>query len=183
MVNKRSGGKPAADRVGDAGRTVGTLDLHRDPEDRLHGSVRTLLNRDHLATTTDSAARANHRWKADLLDAIIDAHRDAAHLMKIRKEQVHERQCQVTMRDRGSIGTRFGALGVDVDPLMVAGCISEHIDPLLIDHEPVGRSEGHADRVLQFRGMVKNMTHIGLVPVSFGYQALWLDTETTSPVM
>ena len=42
-------------------------------------------------------------------------------------------------------GPSFGALDVDVDPLVVAGGLREPVDPLLVDRQPVGGAELLAD--------------------------------------
>ena len=45
------------------------------------------------------------------------------------------------MRDRGAEGAVLGALGVDVDPLVVVGRVGEEADALLRDLDPVGPAE------------------------------------------
>ena len=48
-----------------------------------------------------------------------------------------------------------GALGVDVDPLVVAGGVGERVDPLLVDRDPVAVAEVLADGGLQLGESVK----------------------------
>ena len=43
----------------------------------------------------------------------------------------------------------LGSLGVDVDPLEVAGCLGELVDPLLGDLDPLAVAEMLADRLFQ----------------------------------
>ena len=58
------------------------------------------------------------------------------------------------MRDRCAEGTALGLFDIDVNPLMIAGCIREGVDAFLVDLEPVGCSEVLADTVLEFmRGL------------------------------
>ena len=45
------------------------------------------------------------------------------------------------MGDGGAEGPRRGPLGIDVDPLVVAGGIGEEVDLRLVDHVPVGEPE------------------------------------------
>jgi hypothetical protein len=50
------------------------------------------------------------------------------------------------MRDRCAIRTfSAGSLNVDVDPLVVAGGVSERVDAFLIDGNPLGDTEFLAD--------------------------------------
>jgi len=50
-----------------------------------------------------------------------------------------QRERQVAVRDGGAVGALLGgALGVDVDPLVVAGDVGELVDVLLRDLEPLG---------------------------------------------
>ncbi len=43
----------------------------------------------------------------------------------------------------------FGALYIDVDPLVVAGGLGEAVDALLVDQHPVGHAQLLADHVRQ----------------------------------
>jgi hypothetical protein len=52
------------------------------------------------------------------------------------------------VRDRCAIRTfSAGSLNVDVDPLVVAGGVSERVDAVLIDGDPLGDAEFLTDGV------------------------------------
>ena len=58
------------------------------------------------------------------------------------------------MGHRATERSRGGALGIDVDPLMILGVVGEAIDPGLVDQEPVRRADFPADGRLEFRQTV-----------------------------
>jgi hypothetical protein len=61
--------------------------------------------------------------------------------------------------DRAPEGPVLGALGVDVDPLVVAGGVGERVDPLLGDLVPVALPEMCARRRLQALDAVDHRRH------------------------
>ena len=65
------------------------------------------------------------------------------------------------MSDRRTKGTVLRAFGVDVDPLMVAGCIRELVDAGLIDHELLAHAEVFSNRVFELAWMVEDGRHVG----------------------
>ncbi|GAA2135856.1 hypothetical protein GALLR39Z86_38230 [Glycomyces algeriensis] len=55
------------------------------------------------------------------------------------------------MGDRAAEGPGGGALGVDVDPLVVAGGVGERVDAVLLDREPLAGRLGAQD-IRKIRG-------------------------------
>ena len=66
-----------------------------------------------------------------------------------RQEVRRERHREVAVRDRRAERSRLGALGVDVDPLVVERRVGELVDLVLGDRHPVGGAEIGADGVEQ----------------------------------
>jgi hypothetical protein len=50
------------------------------------------------------------------------------------------------MGDRRAVGAVRGALGIDVNPLVIPGGLGESVDPLLVDGDPVAGAQLGADR-------------------------------------
>jgi hypothetical protein len=63
-----------------------------------------------------------------------------------------ERQGEEPVGDGAAERALFGALGVDVDPLVVAGDLGEAVDALLIHGQPVGDAELLSEQALQLLG-------------------------------
>ena len=55
-------------------------------------------------------------------------------------EPAEQRQRQEAVRYRAAVRRRLRAFDIDMDPLEVAGRLSERVDTLLIDRDPVGRA-------------------------------------------
>jgi hypothetical protein len=68
----------------------------------------------------------------------------------------------------------LGSLDIDMDPLAILGHFGKAINPRLIDGEPFGLAKLRALSAIQILRAVEYRGHA---------QALWLDTEMTSPVM
>jgi hypothetical protein len=62
---------------------------------------------------------------------------------------------QEAVRDGAAERPGRGALGVDVDPLVVSGGVGEQGDLLLRDGVPAAVAEMRADRLLQLRNAVE----------------------------
>jgi hypothetical protein len=62
-------------------------------------------------------------------------------LQKLIEQSRDEGQREVPMRDRPAERAGRGAFGVDVDPLVVTGCVGELVDLLLGDLVPTTRSK------------------------------------------
>ncbi|MCY1466539.1 hypothetical protein D9M71_848750 [compost metagenome] len=78
------------------------------------------------------------------------------------------------MGDAGAEGAAGGADGVDVNPLVIAGGFGELVDARLLDADPVTAAQLFTHVFQQFRRCRKDHRHA---------QALWLETDSTSPVM
>ena len=50
------------------------------------------------------------------------------------------------MRDGRAVGSRRRALGIDVDPLVVTGSVSERVNPVLVDCQPIAGTQGLTNR-------------------------------------
>ena len=87
----------------------------------------------------------HRRREADLVGAVVDAHRDPADVHELGEEVCRKRHREVAVGDRGPERSRFGAFGVDVDPLVVERGLGELVDLVLGDRDPVGRAEIGAD--------------------------------------
>ena len=78
------------------------------------------------------------------------------------------------MRDRPTERPGLRALDIDMDPLMIAGHLGEAIYAVLVDAQPLGRTEQRSFLSKQIGRMIEDGRH---------HQARWLETERTSPVM
>ena len=70
------------------------------------------------------------------------------------------------MRDGRAEGAVLGALGVDVNPLVIAGGVGKSIDPLLGDLYPVAEAQLLSYRRLQIPGVVEYCSHLLSPPFS-----------------
>ncbi|MCY1464862.1 hypothetical protein D9M71_829380 [compost metagenome] len=78
------------------------------------------------------------------------------------------------MGDAGAEGATGGAGRVDVDPLVIAGGLGELVDTRLLDADPRALAQLLADAHQQGAWRLEDHRHA---------QALWLETDSTSPVM
>src|SRR5438874_10048950 len=142
----------AAHRLGHAGRALLPLDLDRLPRGHLDRPVADLLDRQQLRAQPDALADAHGGGEADLVQAVVDAHPaaqvdlDSAATLAQLGDQ---RERQVAVGDRPAEEGPPGALGVDVDVLVVAGGVGEGVDALLGDLQPLAHAELLADQLLQ----------------------------------
>ena len=126
----------AEDELGDADRLVAALALDRRGHRRLVAPV-ALLDRFDAECAAHARARRHGCGKAHPIKPVVDGH--AAALLPrhdLVRHRGQERERQVAVRDRPAEGPGGGALGVDVDPLVVAGGVGEGLDPLLRDVDP-----------------------------------------------
>ena len=72
--------------------------------------------------------RPARRREADLVEAVVDAEREAVEAEDLLREPRRERQRVVAVGDRAAERRLPRALGIDVDPLVVAGHVGERVD-------------------------------------------------------
>ena len=69
-----------------------------------------------------------------------------------RRQPRHQRERQIAVGDRLAAGhLALGALDIDMDPLMIAGCFGEFVDDRLIDREPIADADLLADKLREIR--------------------------------
>ncbi|MNN84090.1 hypothetical protein D3C81_2012120 [compost metagenome] len=78
------------------------------------------------------------------------------------------------MGDAGAKRAAGSALRVDMNPLVIATGLGEQVDARLVDEQPVADAQHLADGFVQGVRRVEYARHA---------QALWLETDSTSPVM
>src|SRR5262245_50670792 len=134
-----------ADRFGDAGRAVLAFDLDRDFVRHLHAGALG-FGADQLLAGADAGADGHHVGEADFVRAVVDAAADAVDARDLGGEHRDQRERQIAVGD-GAAGRQLalGALDVDMDPLMVAGRVSEFVDAVLVDLDPFADAELFAD--------------------------------------
>ena len=80
-------------------------------------------------------------------EGLRDTGRSDEHFERSRGEK---RQCEIPVRNRPSKGAFASCpLDIDVNPLVVAGALSELIDPRLVDRQPIGDAELPANACLK----------------------------------
>src|SRR6201999_1580558 len=102
----------------------------------------------------DAAADADRGRETDPVQAVVDAHRDVVDGAELAAQEGNERERQEAVGHRATERALGGALGVDVDPLVILGVVGEAVDPLLVDLEPVGGADLLAHRGLELRHAV-----------------------------
>src|SRR5436190_5299874 len=141
-------GVAAADGLGDADRLVRAFAFHR----HLHGDLRAAFERlvgDQLEAPAQAAAAGHRRGKANLVQAVVDAHPRLAHPERRSRHLRQQREGEKAVRDRRAERTGLRALDVDVNPLVVVGGVGEELDPLLRHGDPVADADVLADELLQ----------------------------------
>src|SRR5438067_2066072 len=123
----------ARNRLGNHGRLGLTLDFDRDLGDLLDDVRLDLVHADQFLTRTDAFADTDWIDKSHPVEPVVDAHA-AGQLdldaLTAAHDEWRSRQGPEAMGDRAAEGPGPGPLGIDVDPLMVAGGIGEGVDLL-----------------------------------------------------
>src|SRR6267378_509389 len=127
-----------ADPVGYQGRLLLTLDFDADIGARHQFRRLAQLRFHQREAATDPRSRAHWRDKAQLVEAVIESHRGALdHRHHLVGHDAHQRHRQESMRYRRAIrGFAFGALGIDMDELVIFDHTGKRVDPVLIDKMP-----------------------------------------------
>ena len=128
------------------------------PDGGLH-AARHLLGVEQLALGPHPGVDGHRGREADLVGAVVDAHRDVADVHELREEMGRQRHREVAVGDRRAERSRFGAFGVDVDPLVVERGLGEFVDLVLGDRDPVGHAEIGADGAEQVLGRSEVRRH------------------------
>ena len=103
------------------------------------------------------------RREAQLVEAVVHAHGEALDAHHLRQQVGRQRQGEVAVGDRAAERAGLGPLGVDVDPLVVAGGVGELVDLLLGDLVPLARLQRLADLLAQSLEAVHGRRHGGTV--------------------
>ena len=163
----------ATDRVDDAGGLLAAFDFDSDADHRLNRAF-DFFDADNLANTADPGADLDGSDEAQPVGADVDRMCEAPHLDQIRQEEIDQAHGQIAMSDRAAERAVLGALWVDMDPLVIAGHFGKAVDPVLFNGESIGRTKQCPFLANQIARAFVNLGH--------GH-ALWLDTDSTSPVM
>ena len=129
---------------------AGVLALDADEENRVDKLGRW-LRRKQSDMRANGGTGANGRGKTNLIQAIVDAHRDArANLDCLLHEVTNQRKREKAVCNGGTERRfAFSALRVQVNPLAVFGGVSKFLDAILGDDEPIGRGEFAAFELFQ----------------------------------
>jgi len=149
----------AADGVDHAAGAIAALDLDGNAHGGLDGAVLHLLDLHELAAAAHPGAHGNGSGEAQLVGAVVDPHGDLLHLHDLGQEEIDQGLGEISVGDALAEGAVLGALGVDVDPLMVAGGIGELVDARLVDLEPVAVAEVLSYGSLEVRGGLEYGSH------------------------
>src|SRR5205814_756027 len=97
------------------------LDLDRHANDQLNGSSLDLVRSRQLRTAADPCADPNGNGIADPVAAVVDTYpRRRLHDL-VKEPAPGQGQGEMAMGDARPERSALGALGIDVDPLFVAG--------------------------------------------------------------
>ena len=108
-----------------------------------------VLDPDQLGAEAQLGADRDRRGEPHLAGAVVHAHGHALDPQDLGHQRRAHRQGQVAVGDGAAEGTGLGPLGIDVDPLVVAGGVGEQVDLLLGDLDVVAVAEVLPDLVLQ----------------------------------
>ncbi len=102
----------------------------------------------HFSGLYDSGAAANpaadgyRRIKTYLVTAEIDGPRKVLDLDEVAAQSRNQGKREITVSYSLAIGQLLpGPLGIDMNPLKIAGCLGEAVDFLLVDFYPVGQTD------------------------------------------
>src|SRR3954452_1269756 len=138
----------AEDELGHAARLRLTLDLVGQSPHDLRAPVERLDLGD-LDVHPDAAADGQRRGEAHLVEAVVEDHPEALDHADRPEQARRQAEGEEPVLDGLPVRPGGRALGVDVDPLLVAGELRERGDLVLLDGLPVAHPHALADPALQ----------------------------------
>src|SRR6476646_200767 len=143
------GGQNPGHRVAYETGLLAAIDLDGETGDDLVPAAAFLLDGDDLRLAADLRVDRDRGREADLVPAVVDAEGEAGGADQLGAEAVDGGEGEVAVGDGGAVGALgLRPLGVDVDPLVVAGELGEGVDVGLGDRPPPGRADLLADQRL-----------------------------------
>src|SRR5271156_5128297 len=150
---RRSGASKnhARDQLRHSGRLIRAVQLDRVPHGQVNSGVVDLGGVDKLRSDPDPAACRNRREEPHPIESIVDAHLRVLDAVVGLAQGGNQGQRQESVGYCCTVRT-FGtrAVGIDVDPLVIAGDIGERVDALLVDACPVADAQLLADELYGF---------------------------------
>ena len=139
--------------LGNKGRFRGAFAFYSDQVHVFQSfSFAKLLDGLQREASADAAAGADRGDKAQPVQAVVDAHAHSTfNLQDLRHELRQQGEGQEPVRD-GGLEWRLAlrAFHVHVNPLVIARGVSELLDAVLGDHEPVSYADFLVEVVLEF---------------------------------
>ena len=100
------------------------------------------IGRDQLDPPAHARTGRHHAGEAHFVAAVVDAALYVVDVRNLMAEHRNQRQGQKAVGDRlAARHLALGALGIDMDPLVVAGGLGELVDPRLRDVDPVADAD------------------------------------------
>ena len=130
----------AADGVHHAAGALAALDFDADPHHYLQGLAQCFDLHD-LAMPAHPRTHLDRCRKTQAVAAVVDAHGQVFELHQLRHKQVGQGQGQVAVGNAGTERPVGGALGIDMNPLVIPRRIGKQVDPLLGQQQPVGAAQ------------------------------------------
>src|SRR6266568_2814654 len=175
----------ARDGLGDHGRLGLTLDLDGDLGHLLDDVRLHLVYAQQLLARPNAFADMNGIDEPNSVETVVDAHaagQPNLDALAAAHDEGRRRQGPEAMGDGAAEGSGLGPLGIDVDPLMVAGGIGEGVDLLLSDRMPVAYAGFFADVLLELfdagdgsvchkRAILRGESHLRYVQCGWVYWA------------
>jgi len=148
----------AVDHLGDAGRLGRVADLYDEVVGDLHAALDVLDAGDGRSHAQVRPNR-HRRRESDLVAAVVDAELRVVDPDDLVEQDGCQRQREVPVRDGDAEGAVLGALGIDVDPLVVVGRVGEEVHPILGHRLPLGVAELRADELVEGVDAVDDGAH------------------------
>src|SRR3984885_8592893 len=143
-----SGGVGQHERLCDADGLLATFALEGQLGGHHHPS-RHIVDRAEPEVHADPIAHRQRRREAQLVETVVEHEAHAVHAQQLLEEAGSQREGVVTVGDCPAERRLSGALGIDVDPLAVAGQLGERVDVGLSDIVPAAHTQVLASVGLQ----------------------------------